>query len=251
MKPDVRVFDSLAPLSQAAAELICARAVEAVARHGRFTLSLSGGNTPRDLYRLLAQASYSARLPWDRTWIFQGDERFVPPNHPESNYFVARHILLARVPVPGGQVLPVPTETAGAEESARIYEECLRQLFAGWGEVPGGGFPAFDLLLLGVGQDGHTASLFSGDPALEEKERWVTAALAPPHYKTRPRISLTLPLINSAACVMILAAGRSKKQVVRRILSDPQGAAADIPAARVHPDPGELIWLLDRETALD
>ena len=251
MKPQVKVFETAEELSRAAADFVARRAVEAGRAGGGFTLALSGGSTPKRLYQFLAEEPLRGAFPWGESHFFLGDERFVAPDHPESNFGMARQALLDRVPLPGGHVHPLDTAAGTVEEAARRYEEELRKVFGRSGKDrgsrPAGDFPRFDLVLLGLGPDGHTASLFPGNPVLEERRRWAVAVEAPPSYPTRERVSLTLPVLNAAACVLFLAAGREKSPLVKAILETPEKARSLYPAARVEPADGELYWFLDRQ----
>lgn len=238
MPPQVRRFRSLEELSQAAAEFVAELAVQSVAARGVFTLALSGGGTPRPLYERLGRPPYVDRVPWKQTHLFWGDERWVPPGDAESNFGMAAQALLSRIEIPPGNVHRIPAELEPPEAAARTYEETLRRFF--------GPAPAFDLNLLGMGPDGHTASLFPGAAALEERERWVVAvpsAPLPPHL---PRVSLTLPAINAARCVMFLVSGAAKRELVQRILDRPEEAARLYPAGRVHPS-GRLFWFIGED----
>ncbi|HEY1268174.1 MAG TPA: 6-phosphogluconolactonase [Candidatus Binatia bacterium] len=211
---------------------------EAIARAGRFAVALSGGNTPRALYTELAGGEFRSRIAWDRVHFFWGDERCVPADHADSNYRMAYEALLARVPVPTANIHRIETER-GTEKAAAAYEAVLRDFFSSSPDT----FPRFDLILLGIGEEGHTASLFPGSPALEERDRLVTAVYVE-KLKT-DRITFTLPMLNSAAEVAFLVAGKSKAAVVKETLRD----GADVPAARVAPANGRLSWFLDKEAA--
>jgi 6-phosphogluconolactonase len=235
----VRVVEGPAALAEAAAEEWRARALAAIAASGRFAVALAGGSTPRRLYELLAapSAGYRAAHPWGRTHVFFGDERAVPPDDPESNYGMARDALLARVPVPGENVHRIRGEE-DPEVAARRYEDELRAFF--------GAAPRFDLVLLGMGADGHTASLFPGSPALDDPARWVAAPFVPALGVRR--ITLTLRALESASRVVFLVSGAAKAPVLARILSGGPGAMA-FPAGRVRAPAGSVLWLVDRAAA--
>jgi 6-phosphogluconolactonase len=236
---EVQVVEGPAELARTAADEWRARALAAVADSGRFTVALAGGNTPGTLYRLLADpaAAYRDELPWARTHVFFGDERGVPPDDPRSNYGMAREALLARVALPPEHVHRIRGEGDPAE-SARAYEEELRALL--------GAEPRFDLVLLGLGADGHTASLFPGSAALEETARLVATASAP--GRGPGRITLTLRTLGAAARVVFLVSGASKAAAFARVVS--AGAGAELlPAARVRPRDGTVLWLVDRAAA--
>ncbi len=226
-----------------AAALILARAREAVGRRGSFSLALSGGKTPEGLYGLLAAFPLACEMPWDRTQLFWGDERCVPPDHALSNFAMARRALISRIPIPPANVHRMEGEMGSAGEAALRYEGLLRRvLCAGRGHAQAP--PAMDLVLLGVGRDGHTASLFPGSPALGERRRWAVAVTPPPDASPAvERITLTLPVFNAARCVMFLVTGRDKQAVVRRILAGGPGGEDVLPAGAVRPR-GDLLWLV-------
>lgn len=247
--PSVSTFEDPSALMHAAAEKVIAVATEALAARRRFTWALSGGSTPRRLFSLLSAVPYAGRIDWDRVHFFWGDERCVPPDHPESNYRLANETLLSAIHPPSGNVHRMPGEVEPAAGAAR-YEALLRRAFFDtFGAVTEGGLPRFDLVLLGMGTDGHTASLFPGTPAAAEVHRWVVPTRveqAVPH-----RLTLTFPVINAAAHVMFVVSGADKADRVREVLA--QQRAVDIepslPAARIRPVSGELAWLLDAKAA--
>jgi 6-phosphogluconolactonase len=226
--------------ARAAAEVVASAAGQAAAARGRFTLALAGGATPRRLYALLADpgAPFRDRIPWDRTHVFFGDERPVGPDHPDSNYRMAREALLDHVPVAG--VHRIHGEEARAAER---YEDELRAFF---GSAPGDDPPRLDVVLLGLGPDGHTASLFPGSAALEERTRWVVSPFVE-RLGTR-RTTLTLPALNRARAALFLVSGPDKAEAVSRVLSPAPGAPL-LPAARVAPGDGRLVWIVDRPAA--
>ena len=224
---------------------------QAVARHvaewlteranaapGRFAICLSGGSTPRTLYGLLAAPPFVDRLPWDRIHIFFGDERFVPPDHPDSNYRMAREAMLAHVPLIPAQIHPFPTD--GTPEDAAIrYADTLKRFYGADSFNPSR--PLFDVNFLGLGEDGHTASLFPGVSALDEREAWTAAVIG---AKPEPRLTLTYPALNSSRTVAFLVAGGGKREILARALAgDPA-----LPAVAVKPV-GELIWFTDTAAA--
>jgi 6-phosphogluconolactonase len=207
----------------------------AVAARGRFTLVLSGGRTPRPVYERLAA---SPAMPWSATWLFWGDERWVAGDDERSNRGTAL-AALAGAGVPAEQIIAVPTETASPEEAAEAYEARLRRYFAEAGGEPG----VFDVVLLGMGADGHTASLFPGEAAVREAARWVRAVPKPGLEPWVPRVTMTLPLLSRGRRVIFLVAGAGKAGIVAEMASDPAGAAERYPAARVGAG-GELLWLV-------
>jgi 6-phosphogluconolactonase len=231
---DVRPFPTLDALSDAAAEEIVAVARASVAARGRFTLALAGGNTPRRTYELLATRHRDA-IDWSRTDIVFGDERFVPADDQRSNYRMAREALLSRVPIPHQRVYAVPTDAPTVEDAAAVYDDTLTPLVR----------DGIDLVLLGVGPDGHTASLFPGSPAIDEKTRFAAAAAAPTAVQPAvPRITTTLPFLNGARSAMFLIAGADKRSVIGEILSGSE-TAQRYPAAMVF-SRERTIWLIDQ-----
>jgi 6-phosphogluconolactonase len=205
----------------------------AQAGENRFAVCLAGGSTPRRVYELLASAE-RARFPWDRVHWFFGDERFVPHDHPDSNYRMARETLFDAAPVPAANVHPMPIAGFPAE-AARAYEIELQEFYGAPTLDPQR--PLFDVVLLGLGEDGHTASLFPGTPALQERQRWVVDVLNP---KAEPRITLTYPALESTRALAFLVAGANKRAILARVF-----AGEDLPAARLHgavaPD-----WFVDQ-----
>lgn len=241
----VRAYPDLGSLSRAAAESLVALAHRAVAERGRFAVALAGGTTPRLLYALLAN-KYREQIPWPQVHLFWGDERCVPPDHSESNFAMVSQSLISKVPVPPENIHRIPAEVAPPEKAAEAYEQTLRECFHPL--VREGSFFSFDVALLGVGADGHTASLFPGDPILEERERWVAAVLAPPSSPPRRRITLTLPVINRANHVFFLVSGAGKRAAVRSILDTPEKAIKLYPAAMVRPRQ-QVVWFIDETTS--
>jgi 6-phosphogluconolactonase len=225
---------------RAAAARVVRRAAEAIAEHGRFAWALAGGSTPEHLYRLLGSPPYSERLEAAHLHLFFGDERCVPPEHAESNYRMVAGSLLAGLSVPPENVHRMPAELP-PEQAAERYELELERHFA---LQVGAAFPRFDLVLLGMGADGHTASLFPGTAALTETRRWVVANAVPALGTTR--LTLTLPVLDAAAHVLFLVAGADKAERMKEVLT---GEGTDLPARRVRPARGEIEWLLDTSAA--
>jgi len=233
---DIRILNAPQELFQAAAAEFIALASTAIRDHEKFSVALSGGSTPKSLYSVLAKAT----LSWEKIFFFWSDERHVPPDHPESNYRMAKEALLSIVPVPPENIFRVRAEEKDANVVARDYEEALRSFF----RLRPGEFPRFDLILLGLGPDGHTASLFPNTPALNETKRLVVANWVE-KFKTN-RITFTYPVLNYAACVIFLVSGGDKSEIVREVLENP---GADLPSQKVHPANGRLLWLLDKDAA--
>lgn len=245
MKVPVEIVEDAAALARAAAREFVARAREAVEARGSFFVALSGGSTPNAVYSLLADPAgeFYGQVQWDRVHVFWGDERFVAPDHRDSNYRAARAALLSRVPIPEGQVHRVRTEFAAASKSAEDYAHVLRVFF----RLKAGGLPRFDLIFLGMGADGHTASLFPGSAAARERERLVVAEK--PEGKDAWRVTLTLPVLNAASRVVFLVSGESKAAALRAVLEGPP-LPESLPAQAVRPkDAGALLWLVDRAAA--
>jgi len=241
-EPEIIVAPDLRDLSREAAARFQRLAADRIAAAGRFSVALSGGSTPRALYRLLGEPPFHEAIDWPRVHLFWGDERFVPTDHPESNYRLAQEAFISTVPIPAGNVHPMPTEGSDPNAAAARYEETLRRFFA----PPEGEPPRFDLVLLGLGADGHTASLFPGSPALDEDGRLVVAAYVP--KLDAWRLTLTPPVLRSARHVIFLVSGTDKASVLREVLEgtyDPHR----LPAQLVRPQGGELTWLVDEAAA--
>jgi 6-phosphogluconolactonase len=238
---EVRIADDPASLAETAAREVVDIARAAVAARGRFTVALAGGSTPRATYRRLAQPPLAARMPWDRTLVFFGDERGVTPDHEDSNYGMAHTALLAHVPIPLEHVFRIHGEGADPDAVAADYARVLAEALG----VRRGEIPRFDLVLLGLGIDGHTASLFPGSPVLKETFRTVAAVHAAA-ASVPQRFTLTYPVLNAAACVIYIVAGAEKAKVVKAALAD---RTMGLPAAMVHPSDGRLVWMLDRAAA--
>lgn len=233
---EVRVFENVAGLMEATAQEILKAAQQAVSEHGRFTWALSGGSTPRGLYRLLASGPFRDLMPWEAIHFFWGDERHVPPDHPESNFRMAREAMLDAVPVPPGNVHRIRAEEPDAERAAAEYEDELRSFF----DLAQGEWPRFDLILLGLGKDGHTASLFPGGTAVHERERLVVAVIAP-----GVRITLTPPVLNNAGRAVFLVSGEDKAQALQSVIEGERNPER-YPAQAVE---GNRLWMMDRPAA--
>ncbi len=237
---NVLTMEDAATVAEAAAEIFIATALAAVEIRGRFVCVLAGGSTPRKLYSLLARPEYSRRVPWERSFLFFGDERCVPKDHPDSNFRMAVEALFHKVPVVGTQVHRIQGELSNPARAALFYEDKLKELY------PGETFPRFDLVLLGIGEDGHTASLFPGTDALEETERWVVANYVA--ALSDWRITLTLPAINSARQILFLVTGAHKARIVAEAFGGAEHEEV-LPSERVMPIDGAREVLLDRSAA--
>jgi len=238
---DVRRLTTPQDLFQAAAEEVVRCANEAVAARGRFAIALSGGSTPKNLYTLLATNARMS-LPWAQTFFFWSDERHVPPNDPESNYRMAEEALLSKVPVSAGNVFRIPAEDPDAVAAALAYEQTLRTFFS----LKPGDVPRFDLILLGMGPDGHTASLFPETAAVQERSRLVVANWVE-KLKTH-RITFTLPVLNAARCVCFLVSGSEKAAALREVLEG-DAPGEKYPSKLVKPTDGKSIWIVDGAAA--
>jgi 6-phosphogluconolactonase len=238
---EIRTLTTPQELFAAAAEEVVRAASEAVAERGRFTIVLSGGSTPKSLFNLLATNARTV-LPWDRMFFFWGDERHVPPTDPDSNYKMAEETMLSKIPVPAGNVFRIAAENPDAAAAADTYEKTLQKFFA----LEPGQFPRFDLILLGMGPDGHTASLFPGSAGLQEKSRLVIANWVE-KFKTS-RLTFTLPVLNAAACVTFLVSGTDKAPALHAVLEG-DAPGEQYPSKLVRPVDGKLIWLIDRAAA--
>lgn len=211
---------------------------EIAATEGPFRMALCGGHTPGPLYRLLAHADYRARIDWARLQIFWGDERFVPSNSADSNAHMARELWLDHVPLTPNQIHPMPTD-GSLDDCAARYEALLKTEYGDDALSPAR--PLFDVVLLGVGEDGHTASLLPNEPVLEERQRWVAPV---PHGGAQPRLTLTYPALASSRFVTFFVSGAEKARVVAAV----RAGASRLPAARITSD-GELLWFLDLSAA--
>jgi 6-phosphogluconolactonase len=238
---EVRIVENDEKLAEEVAEFFIRSAREA---HDRpFRMALSGGSTPRRLYGRLAGPDCATRVEWPHVEFYFSDERCVPPDHPESNFKLAQDILFEPLAIKPSQVFRIEGEAGQPDLAARRYEETIRQQFA----IRTPACPRFDMLLLGLGDDGHTASLFPGSPALHEKRRAVLPSEAP--GGVRHRITFTAPLINHAHMVVFMVAGAQKAPAVRAVLEDDTADANRYPAKLIQPVEGRLIWYLDKAAA--
>lgn len=234
----MELFADLESLSRAAAALFARTARQAVDSRGRFSVLVSGGETPRRTYELLAEDPYRLGLPWDRIHLFFGDERCVPAGDPRSNARMLRRALLDKVPLSERQIYTIACES-DPHEAARAYETVLRDFFDGE-------LPVFDLAMLGLGDDGHTASLFPCSPVLAEQERWT--AVGRRAGEDFRRVTLTAPLLNRSDLVLFLVAGEGKSRILKKLLEGPFDPDL-IPAQLIKPLEGELVWYVDRAAA--
>jgi 6-phosphogluconolactonase len=235
----IEILPTADGLFHAAAEEFVRAARAAIGAQGRFAVALSGGSTPKALYSLLA--SNYADFVWNRVFLFFGDERHVPPTDPESNYRMVKESLLEKISIPFENVFRVPAENPDARAAAAAYEANIRRFF----ELKPGEFPRFDLILLGMGPDGHTASLFPESPALKEKSRIVVANWVA-KFNTH-RITFTFPVLDRAAEVLFLASGPDKADMLHQVLETKN--SPPLPSQEVQPTDGKLLWMLDESAA--
>jgi 6-phosphogluconolactonase len=241
MKLDTRILSDIDALSRAALEELLSDLKNAIKQRGRGAIALSGGHTPEKMYSLWAATEkYRSETDWNRVHFFWGDERYVSQDDPLSNYRMTRLTLLEHVPIPAANIHAVPTNLATPEQGAEAYDQELRKFF-------GSAAPAFDVTLLGLGPEGHTASLFPDSPALEEKARWVL----PVHVAATPpnRLTFTLPVLNSSRNTYFLVAGESKRPILAALRAEPDSRPSAYPAGRIRPADGRVLWFLDQAAA--
>ncbi len=238
-KQTIIIESNAAGLARKGAEIFSKAAKESVGLRGRFAVAISGGSTPRYMYGILAKEPYLSDIPWEKTHIFWVDERCVPENDPASNFGLARKDFLDKIPIPQNQVHPIPVE-ASPDKGAGIYQGVLIDFF----HLQKGASPVFDLIFLGTGKDGHTASLFPGQKALDEMERLVIYVKGgDPHVS---RLTMTFPVLNHAKRIIFMVSGKNKADIVKTIFEFPK---AQLPAQRIQSQNGTLTWLLDNESA--
>jgi 6-phosphogluconolactonase len=236
MSKFVEILSDKTALIERSLELVIAKIQNAIEERGQFTIALSGGSTPKPLYEALGKQS----LLWSKIHIFWGDERYVAPNHPDSNQLMTRQAWLDRIDIPPANIHPMPTEAENPQFDVERYQQELKRFF----QLQEGEFPVFDLILLGMGDDGHTASLFPHTPALKINNQLVTIG----NKDGQTRITFTAPLINRARCVMFLVAGASKRPALQAIFAETANVE-NYPARLIRPE-GELWWLLDKEAGI-
>jgi 6-phosphogluconolactonase len=236
----VLIWKDLDALSMAAAHFFVTECNRCIQQNGRFVVALSGGSTPKKLYELLASPAFTRNVPWRRVFLFWSDERFVPHTDTESNYRMVKESLLERIDIPAKNVFPIPV-TGPPEKAATKYEATIRKFFRR-------SSPAFDFLLLGVGEEGHTASLFPGSELLNEGKRWIKEVWVP--QKQTHRVTFTLPIINKARLILFLVSGREKAAVISKVLFK-KSTKNLLPVQMVRPTKGSTMWMLDEEAAGD
>ncbi len=236
MKKNIHIYPNKKKLVAATAERMVDSVEKAIVENGLCNIALSGGNTPGGVFSLLASSPYRDRVDWNKLHVFWGDERMVPPEHNDSNFKMARETLLDHVAIPDDNVHRIRGEIA-PEQAAENYAALLNNHFKT-------GLPRFDIILLGLGEDGHTASLFPGTDVVEERERYVVAVFVPKLDSWR--VTLALPVLSAAREIYFLVSGRSKSDIIQRIMSMKE-PSKEFPATMVDPDNGELHWMLDSE----
>ncbi len=251
-RANVSIYRDAEELALKAARRFARLADQYVVGCGRFTVALSGGSTPRAMFSLLAEHPFADTVPWSSIYFFWGDERCVPPDHPDSNYRMANETLLSKVPVPAQNIFPIPTEIPEPDQAAKEYARALSKFFFAGSSAPKSGtaplssLPRFDLVFLGMGPDGHTASLFPHSAALAAGEQIVVANYV--EKFAAHRITLTAATINNARNVTFLAAGEDKAEMLKNVL---QGSyQPDLyPSQLIRPANGTLLWMIDHAAA--
>lgn len=238
-KSDIIIVPDGSKLAQKGAEIFYQRAKDSVSSRRNFKVAVSGGSTPMAMYRLLGQKPFISDVPWHQTHIFWVDERLVPVDDPASNFGAARSDWLEKVAIPKDQVHPMPVQLK-PKDSADRYQTALEEYFT----VRENNYPVFDLIFLGIGTDGHTASLFPDDPVAQDTKKWVICVKGgePDVY----RLTLTYPVLNHARCVCFMVSGKKKAPIINTVFVNPE---ARLPAQRIGPENGALVWLLDEEAA--
>jgi 6-phosphogluconolactonase len=242
-KQKIKIVADAEAMSRAAAETLVGHIRETLQIHDVYSIALSGGSTPRRLYALLASdAVFRDQIPWDRIHFFWGDERHVPPDHPESNYHTAFEVMLSRLPIPSSNIHRIRGEDPDADKAAAVYEQEIRRFF----KIEAGQVPRFKCVLLGMGADGHTASLFSETAALEETRRLVVANWVDKFQSSR--ITMTVPVFNNAERIVFLVSGQEKANTLKSVLTSHRGSGS-YPVQRIQPEHGQRIWLIDTSAA--
>lgn len=235
---ELRIYPDGESMSRAAAEGLIETTTRTLEHGDRFSIALSGGSTPLALYRMLA-GEFSGRVPWEKMHFYWGDERYVPHDDPRSNVRLFHDAVIAVIRIPPENIHPMPTDRDDPATAARDYETLMKKRFEGpW--------PRFDTVLLGLGNDGHTASLFPGSPALDEGKRWVAAVRT--NADPPVRLTFTLPVLNAASDVWFLVSGREKADALRRVMTGPVDTL-HFPASAVRPEKGGLVWWVDEDAA--
>ncbi|MCX8093201.1 MAG: 6-phosphogluconolactonase [Candidatus Goldbacteria bacterium] len=242
----IKEYNDLETLSISAANFIAEIAEKTINTQGFFTIALSGGNSPRLIYSMLAEKELKSKIDWNKVLIFWGDDRYLPHTNPESNYKMAYDTLISKIDIPQENIFRIPTEVSPPEEAALLYENIMKKAFIKLGAIDiNKKLPIFDLIILGVGRDGHTASLFPGHKAVNEKERWVTHVKAHARITLHDRITITLPVINNAKNVMFIISGEGKGKIIRDIVEEKRSGKV-YPASMIKPQDGQSVWFIDK-----
>jgi 6-phosphogluconolactonase len=237
LSSDIKIYNSPEDFQRGCTDYIVNIILECINAYGRCTIALSGGSTPRNIYKLLGSVEYLSQIRWEKVYLFWGDERCVPPFDPHNNFKMVDETLISKVPIPSQHIFRIPSEETPIEAASR-YEHTLKFFFGN------GIYPSFDIILLGLGEEGHIASLFPGSSAIEENQRWVVSTYV---EKLKAfRITLTFPVINNAKHIIFLVSGSNKAEILKKIFAENQNK---IPAKKVSPQNGKLIWLLDKDAA--
>jgi 6-phosphogluconolactonase len=240
-KPEINIAGNYEDLCEKVTQEILGLSNKKIALQGQFSVVLSGGSTPKGIYQCMASPSYRNKFRWDKIHFFWGDERWVPPEDQRSNYRMVSEALLTKVNIPPENIHPIQTKDCNLQNSVSKYEEIIKNFF----KLKKDEFPVFDLILLGIGQDGHTSSLFPGNPSLMVKDRSVVSTSQ--EGIPEKRITLTLPAINHAAMIFFLISGNDKAEVVAEVLENKK--KANYPAKQIKPDQGSVNWFLDQAAA--
>jgi len=242
----IKEYNDLEILSANAANFISDLANKTIEKQGFFTVALSGGNSPRLIYSMLAEEKISKKINWAKVFFFWGDDRYLPYTSSESNYRMAYDTLLSKINSSPENIFRIPTEVSPPEEAALLYENVMRKVFANLGAIdPVKNLPVFDLVILGLGRDGHTASLFPGHRAVNEQKRWVMHIKAHARVTLRDRITITLPVINNAKNIMFIISGEGKGKIIRDIVEEKRAGKA-YPASMIKPHDGQSVWFIDK-----
>jgi 6-phosphogluconolactonase len=242
VKGEIQVFPDVHAIAKRAGENIVEAAAAAVKQHGRFTISLAGGSTPKTLYALLASDAFRSQIPWDKTYLFFGDERHVPPDHPDSNFRMASESLISKLSLKPEQVNRIKGEYEDANKAALEYEQVLRSFF----KLTPGQLPRFDVLLIGMGDEGHALSLFPGTKALHDNGRLVMSNWIGKLYTER--VTITAPVANHSALAMFMVTKADKALALKGVLEGPY-EPEQLPSQLIQPTNGKLLWLVDATAA--
>ncbi len=242
----IKEFENLELMSINAAKFIVKLIIDTLKNKEFFTIALSGGNSPKMIYSILAEDETNKNINWNKVFFFWGDDRYVPHTNSESNYRMAYETLLSKINISQNNIFRIPTEATNPETAAQLYEKILKKVFMKLKAIDlNKKLPVFDLIILGVGRDGHTASLFPGHRAVNEQKRWVTHIKAHARVTLHDRITITLPVINNAKNVMFIISGEGKGKIIRDIVEEKRTGKA-YPASMIKPPDGQTVWYIDK-----